>query len=83
MTVSQMVRHCAVPILSTMGEFPVKPRKTFFRYWPVRKSIIDKFAARGEAQVFQPHAVCGPLSAKDWGALVHRHLDHRLQQFGA
>ncbi|MBI2688577.1 MAG: DUF1569 domain-containing protein [Acidobacteria bacterium] len=115
-TVSQMVKHCTVPILSTTGEFPATQKRTFFRIWPMQKLVIyvlpwpkgapaapesiitdngdlservaalrvavGKFVARGESQEFAPHAAFGPLGAKDWGALVHRHLDHHLQQFG-
>lgn len=117
MTVSQMVRHCEVPILSTMGEYPATPKNTIFRFWPMKKLVIyympwpkgaptapefvindegdlkervaalraavEKFVNRGEAQVFVPHAAFGPLNAADWGALVHRHLDHHLKQFSA
>lgn len=117
MSVSQMVKHCTVPILGTMGELKVTQKKTFFRYWPMQKLIIyvlpwpqgaptapefvitddgdlkervaalraalEKWAARGENQQFQPHAAFGPLSAKDWGALGYKHLDHHLKQFGA
>lgn len=117
MSVSQMLRHCTLPILSAMGEFPVKPKETPLRYWPLPQLVIyflpwpkngptapeyivtddgdindrraalraaiDKFAARGESQNFQPHAAFGILSSKDWGALAYRHLDHHLTQFGA
>jgi len=40
MSVSQMLRHCTLPVLSTMGEFPVKPKNTPFRFWPLRPLII-------------------------------------------
>jgi hypothetical protein len=47
------------------------------------RTAVDRFVAKGESQTFQPHAAFGPLSGADWGALMHRHLDHHLKQFGA
>lgn len=116
MTASQMLRHCTLPVLSTMGELTVKPKSTPFRFWPLQQLIIyvlpwpksaptapefivtddgdfndrraalratiDKFVARGESQNFRDHAAFGKLNAKDWGALVHRHIHHHLTQFG-
>ncbi len=29
------------------------------------------------------HPAFGPMTRKDWGALVHLHIDHHLRQFGA
>lgn len=29
------------------------------------------------------HPLFGPLSRAEWGALVHKHTDHHLRQFGA
>ncbi len=40
MSVTQMLRHCTVPILATMGEYKVTHKKTFFRIWPMQKLII-------------------------------------------
>ncbi len=40
MSVTQMLRHCTVPILATMGEFKVTHKKTPFRFWPMQKLII-------------------------------------------
>jgi hypothetical protein len=116
MSVTQMLRHCTVPILATMGEFQVTHKKTPFRFWPLQQLIIyvlpwpkgaptapefiitedgdfqtrlaglhaavDKFASKGPNQPLQAHAAFGTLSASDWGALTHRHIDHHLKQFG-
>ena len=46
------------------------------------KATVESLVSRGETQKLKPHAVFGVLSAKDWGALMHRHLDHHLKQFG-
>ena len=40
MSVTQMLRHCTVPILATMGEFKVTHKKTPFRFWPLQQLII-------------------------------------------
>lgn len=29
------------------------------------------------------HPLFGPLTRKEWGALMHKHIDHHLRQFGA
>lgn len=29
------------------------------------------------------HPLFGPLTYREWGALMHRHVDHHLKQFGA
>jgi hypothetical protein len=40
MSVSQMVRHCALPLLCAMGELPAKPKSTPFRHWPLQQLVI-------------------------------------------
>jgi len=40
MSVTQMLKHCTVPIYAAMGEFAVTHKKTFFRIWPMQKLII-------------------------------------------
>jgi hypothetical protein len=48
-------------------------------------ALVDRFAARGaEKTVSWPeHPAFGRLSARAWGVLVYRHMDHHLRQFGA
>ena len=29
------------------------------------------------------HPLLGPLTSGEWGALMHKHVDHHLRQFGA
>jgi len=29
------------------------------------------------------HPLFGPLTRREWGSLMHRHVDHHLRQFGA
>lgn len=53
--------------------------------WPADiaalKVLIER-AAANQAGPWQPHPAFGRLSARDWGALIHRHVDHHLTQFG-
>jgi hypothetical protein len=45
------------------------------------KELLERFAASGTRQDWPEHPAFGPLSAKDWGALAYKHLDHHLRQF--
>lgn len=38
--------------------------------------------ARRESLV-AAHPAFGPMTRDDWGALIHKHVDHHLRQFGA
>jgi Protein of unknown function (DUF1569) len=46
------------------------------------KSAIERAGARGPQGSFSPHPMFGQLSVKDLSALLARHLDHHLSQFG-
>lgn len=46
------------------------------------KSTFDLVADRGPRGTFAAHPVFGPLSARAWGVLMYRHIDHHLRQFG-
>ena len=45
-------------------------------------ATLDRFAAREGETKWPEHPVFGPLTARAWGALGWRHLDHHLRQFG-
>jgi hypothetical protein len=46
--------------------------------------LIDRFAAGGpSACTTHPHAFFGPMTPDEWAALMYRHMDHHLKQFGA
>jgi len=46
--------------------------------------LIDRFAAAGPAGCTRhPHSFFGPLKPEEWSALMYKHLDHHLRQFGA
>jgi Protein of unknown function (DUF1569) len=46
-------------------------------------ALVDQFAAAGPAGcTTRPHAFFGSLTPDEWGALMYKHLDHHLRQFG-
>jgi hypothetical protein len=45
--------------------------------------LIDKAAQVPREFAWPEHPVFGTLSRRAWGALIYRHLDHHLTQFGA
>jgi hypothetical protein len=47
------------------------------------KQALRQFTACGQKAAWPAHPAFGKLSAKDWGVLVYRHIDHHFKQFGA
>lgn len=46
-------------------------------------ALIDKFAKAGpQGCTNHPHTFFGPLTPVEWAALMYKHLDHHLRQFG-
>lgn len=47
-------------------------------------ATISSFAEQGAPCCSQrPHPFFGSLKPQEWAALMHKHLDHHLRQFGA
>ena len=46
------------------------------------KTLMERFAARTGTGPWPEHPAFGRLTEQDWGALVHKHIDHHLRQFG-
>ncbi len=45
--------------------------------------LVARFCEGGAAAAGrQTHSFLGRLSGKEWGTLMHKHLDHHLSQFG-
>ena len=45
---------------------------------------VRRFAAAGPAGcTTHPHAFFGRMTPQEWAALMYKHLDHHLRQFGA
>ncbi len=48
------------------------------------RARLDTFVAAGcDGCTKSPHPFFGKLSGEEWGALMFKHLDHHLRQFGA
>jgi hypothetical protein len=54
--------------------------------WPSECKAIclgmDQFSARDRSGPFPEHPAFGKLTARAWGRLIYRHIDHHLKQFG-
>ena len=46
-------------------------------------ALLERLAAGPQEGPGPEHPLFGPLSRQEWGALMHKHLDHHLRQFGA
>ncbi len=47
------------------------------------RALIERFGQSADRRDWPVHAGFGPLSARAYGVLAWRHLDHHLRQFGA
>ena len=47
------------------------------------KHLLERLGAMEGARDWPEHPAFGRMTSRDWGALVHRHVDHHLRQFGA
>jgi hypothetical protein len=46
-------------------------------------AMIDRFVGAGpDGCTRHPHSFLGRLTPEEWGALMYKHLDHHLRQFG-
>lgn len=43
---------------------------------------LNSLVQRGPEALAPTHPAFGTLSAKQWGVLIYRHMDHHLRQFG-
>jgi hypothetical protein len=84
-----IVKPIAVGRIPIKKHSPTAPefRMTDTKEFAVEKSrLIERLRAaktNGLAGEWRPHVAFGPLTADEWGRLLHKHLDHHLQQFGA
>jgi hypothetical protein len=46
------------------------------------RASLDRFVKRDRKGAWPVHPAFGQLSARGWGVLTYRHLDHHLRQFG-
>jgi hypothetical protein len=45
------------------------------------RSLVERFASQRGVAKWPDHPAFGRLSARAWGVLVYRHMDHHLRQF--
>jgi len=46
-------------------------------------ALVERFSAGGPQKCTKnPHTFFGPLTPDEWAALMYKHLDHHLRQFG-
>ncbi len=46
------------------------------------RGLIDAQVAPPPGTAMVPHPAFGEMSARDWGHIIHKHLDHHFRQFG-
>lgn len=46
------------------------------------KHLLERLAAMEGCREWPEHPAFGRLKSRDWGALIHKHVDHHLRQFG-
>ena len=61
-------------LLTKPGEFEADRRRLL--------SMLEETAQRGVNATWFPHPAFGNLNGRDYGALLHRHVDYHLRQFG-
>jgi hypothetical protein len=67
----------------TAKEFLVKDHQDLEPEQERLCGLIDRFAAGGpEGCTRHPHGFFGRLTPMEWSALMYKHLDHHLRQFG-
>jgi hypothetical protein len=46
------------------------------------EAMIGRFAGTAGSHAWADHPLFGPLTSRDWGVLMYRHIDHHFRQFG-
>lgn len=46
------------------------------------RELLERAGTRDPGGTWPEHPLFGDLSGRTWGALMHRHVDHHLRQFG-
>lgn len=83
------IKHLIIYVLPFPKNVPTAPElvfastpNTWGRDVDDLQAALDRFVARGREARWADHPTFGRLSAKQWGVLVYRHVDHHLRQFG-
>lgn len=68
----------------THPTFVISNARDFAREREQLLDLVRRFHTGGEEQCTKhPHAFFGPLTPREWGIGMYKHLDHHLRQFGA
>lgn len=68
----------------TDPSFVVSDPRDFAKEKERLAAIVKRFGEAGaSAADGRMHSFFGRLTGKEWGILMHKHLDHHLRQFGA
>jgi hypothetical protein len=46
------------------------------------RAMLERFALKSRGDAWPDHPAFGAMSARGWGVLTWKHLDHHLRQFG-
>jgi hypothetical protein len=69
--------------MPTDPSFVVKDDPDFVVQRQRLQGLADRFATGGPARCTRhPHSFFGPLTPEEWAAMMYKHLDHHLRQFG-
>lgn len=68
--------------LPTAKEYIASPNIDFGAAYDTFLNTYEKITKDLETIKFVEHPIFGKLSHQDWGALLYKHLDHHLKQFG-
>lgn len=68
----------------TDPSFVITDPRDFAREKERLRATIARFCERGpDVAARRTHTFLGRISGEEWGVLMHKHLDHHFQQFGA
>jgi len=46
------------------------------------RDLVERFGRETRARAWPDHPAFGRMSARSWGVVAYRHVDHHLRQFG-
>lgn len=69
--------------LPTDARFRVEEPREFAHEQRELMGLLERLQKAGPGGLTrEPHPFFGPMSAEEWDALLWKHMDHHLQQFG-
>lgn len=66
----------------TAPELLARPAESVENELATVQALLERLAGQARKTDWPAHPAFGSLSAQDWGALVYKHVDHHLRQFG-